>query len=60
MSITGHSMTCVPSRVAFLTGLMPSETEVWTNDQILNSATPTHAHALVRVDIALFKLAECI
>ena len=25
---------------------MPSETEVWTNDQILNSATPTYAHAL--------------
>ena len=36
-----HTTPCHPCAQ-----LMPSETEVWTNDQILNSATPTYAHAL--------------
>ena len=40
------SPICVPSRMSAITGLNPCETEVWTNDQILNSAIPTYAHSL--------------
>ena len=40
------SPICVPSRMAAITGLNPSESEVWTNDQILDSAIPTYAHSL--------------
>jgi len=40
------SPICVPSRTSAITGLLPHESEVWTNDQILNSAIPTYAHSL--------------
>ena len=30
------SPICVPSRMAAITGLKPHQSEVWTNDQILN------------------------
>jgi len=40
------SPICVPSRTSAITGLFPHENEVWTNDQILNSAIPTYAHSL--------------
>ena len=40
------SPICVPSRMSLITGMYPHETEVWTNDQILNSAIPTYAHSL--------------
>ena len=40
------SPICVPSRMAAITGLKPHQSEVWTNDQILNSAIPTYAHSL--------------
>ena len=40
------SPICVPSRTSAITGLYPYESEVWTNDQILNSAIPTYAHSL--------------
>jgi len=37
---------CVPSRMAFLTGQTPSDTDVWTNHCVLNSNVPTFAHSL--------------
>ncbi len=40
------SPICVPSRMSLITGMYPYQTEVWTNDQILNSAIPTYAHSL--------------
>lgn len=40
------SPLCVPSRMAFLTGLEPHQSDVLTNDDFLPSDTPTLAHAL--------------
>ena len=40
------SPLCVPSRMAFLTGLEPHETGVFTNDDYLPSDIPTIAHAM--------------
>ena len=40
------SPICVPSRMSSITGRFPHETQVWTNDQTLNSAFPTVAHSL--------------
>ena len=40
------SPLCVPSRTSFLTGQYPHESEVWGNSHILNSGTPTYAHAM--------------
>ncbi len=37
---------CVPSRMSFLTSRTPSHNRVWNNNAILNSGTPTWAHAL--------------
>nr|ADI19152.1 arylsulfatase a and related enzymes [uncultured delta proteobacterium HF0130_05G09] len=45
-NVYSASPICVPSRMSFLTGMMPYENEIWTNDQILNSAIPTYAHAM--------------
>lgn len=39
------SPICVPARMSMLTGLHPSQNEVWTNEHILNSGIPTLAHA---------------
>ncbi len=36
---------CGPSRMSLLTGRHPHENRVWTNDQILDAAMPTYAHA---------------
>ena len=33
--------------------MYPHETEVWTNDQILNSAIPTYAHSLGAASIVI-------
>lgn len=40
------SPLCVPSRMAFLTGLEPHQSGVLTNDDFLPSDTPTIAHAM--------------
>lgn len=40
------SPLCVPSRMSFMTGRMPSRNRIWTNNGILSSGTPTWAHAL--------------
>ena len=40
---------CVPSRMSFLTGLMPSELGIFNNDSVLLSDVPTLAHELGRM-----------
>lgn len=40
---------CVPSRMSFLTGMMPSELGIFQNDSVLPSDVPTLAHELGRM-----------
>lgn len=40
------SPICLPSRMSFLTAREPHRQECWTNEDILPSGIPTHAHAL--------------
>lgn len=39
------SPLCMPARMAFMTGMLPSQVGVMTNNQILSGARPTLAHA---------------
>lgn len=45
-----NSPICVPSRMSFMTGQLPSDLEILRNEGILNSYTPTFAHALNLAD----------
>ncbi len=40
------SPLCVPSRMSFMTSRTPTQNQVWSNNHILNSETPTWAHLL--------------
>lgn len=40
---------CVPSRMSFLTGCLPSELEIFNNDSALSSDVPTLAHEMGRM-----------
>jgi choline-sulfatase len=40
------SPICVPSRMSMLTARHPYQNQVWTNNHVLSSGIPTHAHAL--------------
>ena len=40
------SPICVPSRMSMLNGRYPYENKVWTNSHILDSGSPTFAHAM--------------
>ena len=45
-SVYCPSPICVPSRMSMLNGRYPYENEVWTNSHILDSGSPTFAHAM--------------
>lgn len=40
------SPICGPSRMSLMTGKQPHENRCWLNGDVLNSGTPTYAHAL--------------